>query len=71
MVTISARVRDSQQGWGGCVFSARSFGTGVRTAARKLGLRGPILNTERVGSSQWAVNVNGCVMMIIADEVVS
>ena len=37
----------------------------LRTAARKLGLRGPILTVERVGSEQWAVNVDGQMMMVV------
>ena len=64
MVAISARVRDGGS-WGGCEFAARSVESGVRTAARKLGLRGPILTTERVGSSQFAINVDGRMMMVI------
>lgn len=44
---------------------ARSRESGFRTAARKLGLRGPILTVERVGSSQWAVNVDGRMMMVV------
>lgn len=62
---ISARVRDGGR-WGDCEFAARSFESGVRTAARKLGLRGGICSTERVGSSQWEINVDGCMMMVIA-----
>ena len=61
---ISARKRDGGS-WGDCEFSARSQETGIRTAARKLGLRGPVLTTERVGSSQFAVNVDGVVMMVV------
>ena len=64
MLTISARKRDGGS-WGDCEFAARAQESGIRTAARKLGLRGPILTTERVGSSQFMVNVNGVVMMVV------
>ena len=64
-VQLQARIRDGGQGWGTApTFRARSRESGFRTAARKLGLRGPILTVERVGSSQWAVNVDGRVMMV-------
>lgn len=61
---ISARVRDGGN-WGDCEFTARSFASGVRTAARKLGLHGTVLTTERVGFEQYQVNVDGHMMMII------
>lgn len=67
MTYVSARKRDGGS-WGDCVFRARSFETGVRTAAKKLGLRGAILTLERVGESQWSVNVDGRVMMVIVQE---
>ena len=64
MVTIRARVRDGA-GWDQAItVRAKAVASGRRTAARRLGLRGPILTVERVGSSQWACNVNGTVMMI-------
>lgn len=69
MINISARKRDgSGQGtnWGDCEFRAKSFHTAVKTAAKKLGIRGPVLTWERVGSEEWAVNVDGTMMMIIA-----
>jgi hypothetical protein len=60
------RVRDGGRGWDGApTFRARSRESGFRTAARKLGLRGPVLTVERVGSEQWAVNVNGQMMMVV------
>jgi len=65
MIKISARKRDGGS-WGDCEFSARSLESGIRTAARKLGLRGAICGRERVGSDQYAVNVDGVVMMVVA-----
>jgi len=66
-MTIKIEARTEKTGWDKSeAFTARSFESGVRTAARKLGLRGPVLTTERVGSSQWLVNVNGQRMHIIA-----
>jgi hypothetical protein len=67
VIAISARVRDGGR-WGDCEFRARSIASGLRTAARKLGLRGPILIRHRVGESQWAVNVDGRMMIVIAKE---
>jgi len=69
-MTITARIRDralpGQQGWiGAPTFRARSRESGFRTAAKKLGLRGRILTIERVGSDEWAVNVNGTTMMVV------
>lgn len=64
MVKISARKRDGGN-WGDCEFEARTVESGIRTAARKLGLSGPIINNELVGSSQFAVNVDGIVMMVV------
>lgn len=63
-ITISARVRDGGR-WGDCEFVARSMQNGMRTAARKLGLRGPILTCRQMGASQYEINVNGCTMMLI------
>ena len=62
-----ARLRDgdgprSQRG--ACTFRGRALHSAIRTAARKLGLSGPILTVERVGSSQHLVNVDGVAMMI-------
>jgi hypothetical protein len=67
MYDISARKRDGGN-WGDCEFRARSIGTAIKTAAKKLGLKGPITTREQVGSSQWAVNVDGTMMMIIIDK---
>jgi hypothetical protein len=63
-IRISARVRDGGR-WGDCEFSASSLESGIRTAARKLGLKGPILTKQRVGSEQYDVNVYGRSMMVI------
>lgn len=63
-VKISARVRDGGS-WGDCEFSARSLESGIRTAAKKLGLRGPICGRTIVGTSQYEVNVDGVIMMVI------
>jgi len=69
--TIEARIRDGA-GWDQSItVRARSVDSGLRTAARKLGLSGAILGRERVGSTQWAVNVNGRVMMAIIAEAAS
>jgi hypothetical protein len=63
---LQARRRDGGRGWDEALsFAARTRESGFRTAARKLGLRGPILSVERVGSSQWAVNVDGQMMMVV------
>ena len=64
-IQISARVRDGGR-WGDCEFSASSFETGIRTAAKKLGLKGPLLNKQLIGSEQWDINVDGRSMMVIA-----
>ncbi len=65
MVQIEARVRDGA-GWDQAItVRARSVESGRRTAARKLGLCGPILTTHRVGSSQFESNVDGVSMMTI------
>jgi len=63
---ISARKRDGGH-WGDCEFRARSLESACRTAARKLGLRGPVLTRERVGASEYLVNVNGVAMMLVSD----
>ena len=63
MISVSARVRDNGS-WGDCEFKARSQDSAIRTAARKLGLRGPILTRERVGATEYAVNVNGAMMIV-------
>ena len=68
VIRVSARIRDGGV-WGDCEFTARSFETGLSSAARKLGLHGDILTTEKVGSSQWLVNVDGRAMMVITSEV--
>lgn len=62
---LKARVRDGSLGWEAPSFAARSRESGFRSAARRLGLRGPILTVERVGSEQWAVNVDGQMMMVV------
>ena len=66
-VRISARVRDGGR-WGDCEFSASSLESGIRTAARKLGLKGPILTKQRVGSDQYEINVDGRSMMVVEKE---
>ena len=64
-VFLQARIRDGA-GWNTApTFRARSRESGFRTAARKLGLRGRVLTIERVGSEQWAVNVDGHMMMVV------
>lgn len=62
---INARKRDGGN-WGDALFRARSLESGIRTAARKLGLRGQVLSMQQVGESQYAVNVDGQMMMVIA-----
>ena len=67
-VVLIARRRDGDgplSQWDAARFIARSRETGFRTAARKLGLTGPILSIERVGSEQWAINVDGTMMMVV------
>ena len=49
---------------GACTFRGRALDSAIRTAARKLGLTGPILSVERVGSTQRLCNVDGVAMMI-------
>lgn len=67
---LQARIRDSAQNWNTAPsWLARSRESGFRTAARKLGLRGRILTVVRVGSSQWEVNVDGKVMMVVESRV--
>lgn len=64
-LTIQCRVRDGGGGWDTAPrLRVRTRESGFRTAAKRLGLRGPILTVERVGSSQWAVNVDGRIMMV-------
>lgn len=68
-VNIEARKRDGQ--WqDGVSFRARGVDSGIRTAARKLGLKPPT-TWERVGNRQWSVNCDGIVMMVVAHEVAS
>jgi len=64
-IRLKARVRDGQLGWEAPSFMAHSRESGFRSAAKRLGLRGPILTVERVGSEQWAVNVDGTMMMVV------
>jgi hypothetical protein len=64
-IHLKARVRDGQLGWEAPSFVARTRESGIRSAARRLCLRGPILAVERVGSEQWAVNVDGTMMMVV------
>ena len=68
MYQVSARKRDGGS-WGDCEFRARSIGTAIKTAAKKLKLSGHVLSTEQVGTSQWMVNVDGNMMSIIIDKV--
>ncbi len=71
LLTVSARKRDGEgagTNWGDCEFKAKSFETAFKTAAKKLRLRGRILSIEQVGSEQWAVNVDGTMMMVIIHE---
>lgn len=70
MIEIKARVRDGAGGWETAITvrcrtwdAART--SGLRRAARRLGLHGPILGRERVGASQFAVNVDGRIMMVV------
>jgi hypothetical protein len=69
MLKVSARNRDGGK-WGDCEFRARSVGSAFATAAKRLKLRGPILSTEKVGSEQWLVNVDGTPMMVIIHSAV-
>lgn len=69
---VSARIRDGEgprSQWGNCEFQGRSLDTAIRTAARKLGLRGLILTTQRVGADQYDINVDGRSMMLIIKAV--
>ena len=62
---IVAKRRDGTAWQSAITFFARSRETAFRTAARKLGIRGPVLTSERVGSDQWLVNVDGVPMMVL------
>jgi hypothetical protein len=63
-VVIEARLREGQ-GWDTAVMvRGRALDSAIRTAARKLGLRGPVLGREQSGEGLYTVNVDGSAMMV-------